>query len=49
MTLLSKKIKRKQRLDWELYELKKKNLRNLSLTPAQYQEAIRKIARECGV
>jgi hypothetical protein len=31
------------------YEQEKAKIQNLLLTPAQYQKAIAKLARECGV
>jgi len=31
------------------YEQEKANLQKLNLTPDQYQKAIRKIAKRCGV
>ena len=32
-----------------LYELKKQQIKYLPLTPNQYEQMIRKIAKECGV
>ena len=35
--------------NYPLYEIKKADLRELNLTPDEYEKAIEKISKECGI